>query len=140
MAVIVQNKRALAIRAAMLAKQKARRSHQFGSNDIKQLKADKRRQGKWAKKARRTSGLLDSSFVQSLKYTLPAGDVDVVLNGKKYKFFSVPEAIFNAWWQGAATCMTSDSGKVKRWWLGKTPSLGAFFNHYIKKKYSWVRM
>ena len=101
---------------------------------IKQSKLLKRKQRRWTVKSTAQKLLgkdLSSSFVSQLDYNTENGDVDVVLSGKKYRFFNVPEAIFNSWTKGGATCQTSDSGKKKRWWLGKTPSLGAFFNTYI---------
>ena len=113
------------------------------AKSIKRSKADKRAQFRWSVKSHAQKLLgkdLSSSFVESLDYNSENGDVDVVLSGKKYKFFNVPEGILVSWTKGAATCQTSDFGKVKRWWIGKTPSLGAFFNHYIKNKYGWVPM
>ena len=110
---------------------------------LKESKYLKRKQRRWRLKSgiKRMMNLqLDSSFVGYMSYDNQSNNVDVLLSGIKYRYFNVPEAIFNAWTKGAATCMTSDSGKRKQWWIGKTPSLGAFFNHYIKNKYTWVRM
>jgi len=110
--------------------------------DIKESKRDKRAQAKWnlkSKLQRLIGQELDSSFVSELEYIQDEGKVWVLLSGRKYTFFNVPEAIFTSWTKGAATCQTSDSGKRKKWWVGKTPSLGAFFNSYIKPKYIYVR-
>ena len=110
---------------------------------IKQSKLDKRKQAVWTVKSTLQRVLrreLSSSFVQSLEYDTEENYADFVLSGKKYRAFNVPEAIFVSWTKGAATCQTSDNGKKKKWWIGKTPSLGAFFNHYIKNKYTIVRM
>ena len=109
---------------------------------IKKAKSDKRLQGRWAfkSKVQRFFGIqLSSSFVSELQYLSEENKVYVILSNKKYTFLNVPEAIFTAWTKGASTCVTSDSGKKKRWWIGKTPSLGAFFNTHIKPKYTYVR-
>ncbi len=104
---------------------------------IKKAKEDKRLQGKWRLKstAQRFFGVaLSSSFVTQLDYFPEEEKVQVLLSGRPYTYKNVPELIFVAWTKGAATCSTSDSRKRKRWWIGKTPSLGAFFNDKIKNR------
>jgi len=149
---ITQATYAARLRAQMLAKQRARKrttittatlASRKRTAQIKTTKRLKRQQLKWSLKSHVQKILgrnLSSSFVSSLKFDIQTGNVDVTLSGKNYRFFNVPEAIFTAWTKGAATCQTTDNGQVKQWWIGKTPSLGAFFNHYIKNKYGWVRM
>lgn len=108
---------------------------------IKEEKFRARKQKAWwarAAKARQAGRKLKSSFVDYLEYDSDTNNVHVTLSGRKYTFMNVPPSIFNAWRKGAATCTTDDTGKKKRWWIGKTPSLGAFFNTYIKPKYSFV--
>jgi len=84
--------------------------------------------------------LMPSSFVDELIYWEDTHVVNVLLNGRWYSVYNVPQGIFTAWFQGAATCMTDDAQRTKRWIVGKTPSLGAFFNHYIKsRKYRIIR-
>ena len=140
------------LRAQMLAKQRARKrvtittateASRQRTAQIKSSKGLKRRRRKWAIKSSIQKLLgreFSSSFVSSLTYDPQTGNADALLSGRKYRFFSVPEAIFVSWTKGAATCQTSDDSGQKRWDIGKTPSLGAFFNHYIKNKYGWVRM
>ena len=145
MAIVDQAKRVAQLQAAALAKQKARKRKTITTATlparqraatIKQSKADKRAQFFWSIKSKFK---LTSSFVSELDYDMNTGNVHVLLSNEAYTFFNVPEAIFSAWTKGAATCQTSDSGKKKKWWIGKTPSLGAFFNHYIKNKYGFIK-
>jgi hypothetical protein len=89
--------------------------------------------------------LMPSSFIDALDYFGPAGgtgNVVAELSGKQYTFLNVPESIFNRWWEGKASCTTDDgNGTIRhmRWVQGKTPSLGAFFNQYIKNHYPYAR-
>lgn len=104
---------------------------------IRQSKADKRRQFRWQIKSAAQKLLrkkISSSFVHYLSYNIETGTVNCILGKKKYSFLNIHETIFNAWRKGAASCKTSDTGKKKEWWIGKTPSLGAFFNQHIKNK------
>ena len=108
---------------------------------VKQKKADLRHQQKRAIKGAQqilAGQMIDSSWITSLEW-FPDERVWVTLNGRKYTWKNVPEAIFNSWYRGAATCMTNDISGGRRWLKGDSPSLGAYFNHYIKNKYhSWT--
>ena len=110
--------------------------------ELKETKEAKRRKIKWKRLARSQlarGAQLSSSFVSELIYNYFTGTVNVLLSGKKYSFFNVPEALFNAWKEGVATCSTDDPTGQKRWEIGKNPSLGAFFNDKIKhRRYSYV--
>ena len=93
--------------------------------------------------------LMPSSVVLSLEWIehslgSPIGNVIVNIDGRMYTYFYVPSHIFDRWWAGKATCQTDDTGgfsgrKMKRWIKGKTPSLGAFYNQYIKGQYTVAR-
>lgn len=81
--------------------------------------------------------LIKSSWIKSLSYDATTQTVQMYTRfGKGYEYMGVPVSIFNDWWEGKATCKTSDFGKKKQWWVGKTPSLGAFYNKKIKGKFS----
>jgi hypothetical protein len=106
------------------------------STTLRARRKGKLRQKTWKIEAwtqRRLGRKLRSSFVSKLSWNSATGTVNVLLSGKKYSYLNVEEAIFNAWEDGGATCRTSDDGKKKLWWIGKTPSLGAFFNTYISQ-------
>lgn len=81
---------------------------------------------------------LQSSFIAMLEYDEISGYATVYMkNGSSYRYANVPRRIFQAWKAGRATCKTDDHRKwKKRWWIGKTPSLGAFYNQKIKGKYT----
>lgn len=83
--------------------------------------------------------LMPSSFIEELIYFDVDHKVHAKFGKKWYTFYNVLESIFTSWFKGQATCMTDDNQRTKRWIVGKTPSLGAFFNTYIKNKYTWVR-
>ena len=88
--------------------------------------------------------LMDSSFVTDLEYDDSLQRVNVKLSGIWYTYFNVPEFVFNSWWEGLASCTTDDvggfTGRHKKMWIvGKTPSLGAFFNQHIKNIYKYTR-
>jgi hypothetical protein len=89
--------------------------------------------------------LMPSSVVEELEaisYDARPGyvDVHVQLDDRQYTYVLVPQEVFDRWFQGKASCITDDVGKMtgkhrKKWIKGKTPSLGAFYNKYIKGKY-----
>lgn len=88
--------------------------------------------------------LMPSSFVEELDYVEEDNSVHVNLDGRQYTFFNVPVSVFNRWFEGQATCTTDAPGgwtgrNRKLWTAGKTPSLGAFFNQYIKNRYRYMR-
>lgn len=111
---------------------------------IKELKRRKRQKRRLTKQ-RKEGFKIDSSWVHELRYFMEERKVWTLFNGKKYTYFNIPQAVFTSWWEGAATCITDDTEKSKRWFVGKTPSLGAFFNSNIlnsrtgKSRYRWIR-
>ena len=155
MAVSVQRKRAMQIRARMLSKQKKRRVVLLSAEEI----AEKRRSPQMkralagaaalaALRRKRTVtkqrfeqhagiiSLMPSSVVHYLFYHEKQTVVQMRLNGRNYYAKGVPKSVFIDWTQGAAACRTNDTSSLKRWTIGKSPSLGAYFDQYIKGKYT----
>ena len=87
---------------------------------------------------------IPSSFVDELEW-VGDGRVCVSLNGNWYTYLHVKESVFARWAAGLASCITDDpiGGKKnlhrKRWIKGKTPSVGAFYNKYIKGRYTCMK-
>jgi len=84
--------------------------------------------------------LMPSSVVEELIYDPDTKKAFVQLGDNKYTYHQINESVFDRWFQGKASCITTDVGKFtgsrrKRWIAGKTPSLGAFYNKYIKGQY-----
>jgi hypothetical protein len=79
-----------------------------------------------------------SSWIDELEWHID-GRVHVSMNGSWYTYFKVKESVFLRWQAGLASCITDDpqGNKIhrKRWVKDKTPSLGAFYNKYIKGRY-----
>lgn len=98
------------------------------------LKHQRKRSLKGAK-AIQEGGMIDSSWISELRYFPNEEKVWTLFQGRKYTFRNVPEGLFNAWYAGAAATTTSDTSKERRWNIYDFPSLGAFFNQRIKKKY-----
>ena len=85
-------------------------------------------------------GLIGSSFINYLDYEPETKVVNVRLGYRNYHTTKdVPQSVFLRWKRGEATCQTNDKSSLKRWTIGKTPSLGAFFNVYIKGRYGLQR-
>jgi len=96
--------------------------------------------------------ILGSSLVLSLqaKRSGPTTvDIYVHFPSEWYAIMDVPISIFEGWEVGAATARTDDirryktgkkkgTFKKKRWWRGKHPSQGAFYNQMIKGKYPTI--
>lgn len=53
--------------------------------------------------------------------------------GAVYEYDGVPDIIFNLFARGQAAAKTNGKNNFGRWWKGKSPSLGASLNQYIKK-------
>jgi len=53
--------------------------------------------------------------------------------GPVYEYEGVPPSIFKLFSQGAAQAKTSGQNKWGKWWIHKSPSLGASMNEFIKK-------
>jgi len=159
MAVSVQHKRALEIRARMLAKQKRRRVQlpvleeevdkrrstrlsraALGGGALAALRLSrKRKQTITKKRFEQHAGITDlmpSSFISYLFYHEKQTVVQMRLNGRNYYAKGVPKNVFIDWSRGAASCRTNDTSSLKRWTIGKTPSLGAYFDQNIKGKYT----
>lgn len=84
--------------------------------------------------------LIPSSWIFGLSRDLQ-GYVYMDTPGQLYKSQKIiPLDIFNDWKRGAATCITTDTGLIKRWWRGKTPSLGAYYNKNIRGKYKFDKL
>ena len=66
-------------------------------------------------------------------------------NSRWYTFRNIPLALARRWKQGDAETKTEDpkggfTGRNRKMWVkGKYPSAGAFFNKYIKNRFSYVR-
>lgn len=115
------------------------------------------RQKGWETEASESFGnfeLIPSSFIVGLEWIDSPTDFEHVIlhvrieqsNGNKiwYSYRNVPRGVVMEFWQGNASCTTDAPGgftgrKRKLWWVGKNPSLGAFFNQYIKHNYSAIR-
>ena len=110
------------------------------SQTIKGQNQTQRQQAKWRKRTdilRAHGYKLPSSFVDVLEYDRMTSQVRVILGGRPYIFYDVPATVFERFYQGEAMCKTAD--RYWRWWKGKYPSLGAFFNGYIKDHYRWTK-
>ena len=99
-----------------------------------------RAQNRWTQRTtilRQNHYKLPSSFVDVLEYDRMTSQVRVILGGRPYIFHDVPAHVFERFFAGEAVCRTAD--RHWRWWIGKYPSLGAFFNAHIKNIYRWTR-
>lgn len=77
---------------------------------------------------------LQSSNVYGIKYNPKNGKMLVRFQkGSVYEYDQVPPYIFNAFRNGAAPARTKGKNQFGQWWKGKTPSLGAALNAYIKE-------
>jgi len=89
--------------------------------------------------------LMGSSVVQYLDYDPETKVINVRLGASRrgtrdyHTTKPVSQSVFNRWKRGEATCRTDDKSGLKRWSEGDTPSLGAFFNVFIKGRYGLVR-
>ena len=76
---------------------------------------------------------LNSSNIYGFRYNPKSQKLKVRFQGGSvYEYDGVPENIFNAFRQGAASARTSGQNQYGRWWQGKNPSLGAAFWNYIR--------
>jgi hypothetical protein len=53
-------------------------------------------------------------------------------NGPVYQYQNVPEEIFEVFRRGAIPARTNGRNRWGKWWVGKTPSLGATFYQTIR--------
>lgn len=73
---------------------------------------------------------IPSSFITDLKYDVFTQTLSVFIQGRPYLYPNITASTYLAFEQGRAACRTKD--KRGRWWPGKFPSLGAYYNQYIK--------
>ena len=84
--------------------------------------------------------LMDSSWIKGLDYDPMTKIATTIFRLHSYNFHAIPKRVFDRWYLGMASCMTDDASDLKRWWVGKTPSLGAFFNQQINGRYAYERV
>lgn len=95
--------------------------------------------------------LMPSSVITALElppqfqfYDISPVNIWVEFNGVPYTFLNVPRQTYYGWWNGNAACTTDDreggmTGRHrKEWIIGKSPSLGAFYNQYIKNHFQYL--
>jgi hypothetical protein len=76
---------------------------------------------------------LKSSNVYGFRYNPLKKELAVRFNqGSVYRYSGVPKQIFDMFAQGDGVAKTSGSNRWGRWWVGKSPSLGAALNNLIK--------
>jgi hypothetical protein len=77
---------------------------------------------------------LQSSTVYGFKYSPKNKRLFVKFQGDGvYKYDNVPRNIANLFANGSAKAKTQGSNRYGAWFVGKSPSLGASLNEYIKK-------
>jgi len=82
---------------------------------------------------------MPSSNIHSFNYDYDNGNLLVKFQGDKgagqgpiYSYGGVQPYIFNLFKRGAAIAKTSGKNKWGKWWKGKSPSMGAAMNAFIK--------
>jgi len=78
---------------------------------------------------------ISSCVIFGMEYDEQTKDCYVSLPRQDRIYHNVPKALFDLWKKGSSTCITSDPSKKRWWWIGKSPSLGAFYTKHIKGKY-----
>jgi hypothetical protein len=53
--------------------------------------------------------------------------------GGVYEYSGIPRGIYQAFISGSAAAKTKGKNKYGKWWVGKTPSLGAAMHEYVKR-------
>ncbi len=77
---------------------------------------------------------LQSSNIYGANYDPKSGKLRVRFQeGNVYEYDNVPPYVFNAFRNGASAAKTSGSNRFGKWWVGKSPSLGAAFWNYIRQ-------
>lgn len=118
-----------------------------GRADIKQNRKSRilgalhqRVQERRAASAIQSGRMIPSSWISTIAQDMQ-GYIYVTMSGVLFKSsVTIPISIFDDWKEGKATCITTDSGIIKRWWRGKTPSLGAYYNKHIRGKYKFNKV
>lgn len=76
---------------------------------------------------------LNSSNVWGAVYDPRSGTMRVRFQGgSEYEYDGIPSNIFKALIKGNAAAKTKGKNEYGQWWPGKTPSMGAALNQYIK--------
>lgn len=76
---------------------------------------------------------LNSSNIWGTAYDRRTGKMRVRFQGgSEYEYDGVPANIYKAFSQGNASAKTQGQNRYGRWWISKSPSLGAAMNQYIK--------
>ena len=77
--------------------------------------------------------LLPSSFITDLDYDQFKRTVRVQMHHKKwYEYGNISPNKFLRFMTGRAVCVTNDPTGRNRWYRGKSKSMGAFYNQFIK--------
>lgn len=77
---------------------------------------------------------LNSSTIWGTAYDPKTGKMQVRFQGgKEYEYDGVPPNIYKAFSQGQASAKTKGQNDYGKWWVSKSPSLGAAMNQYIKQ-------
>jgi hypothetical protein len=76
--------------------------------------------------------LIKSSFIDEINYSAATMSLDVVIGASTFTYHNIPYSRVLRFMQGRATCISNDPTRRRRWWRGKTPSIGAFYNQFIK--------
>ncbi|MDC7243654.1 MAG: KTSC domain-containing protein [Sphaerochaetaceae bacterium] len=76
---------------------------------------------------------LQSSNIYGFQYDSQTGTLRVRFQGDGvYQYEGVPQSVFQIFANGAIPAKTSGQNNYGRWWVGKSPSLGASFHELIK--------
>lgn len=77
---------------------------------------------------------IKSSNVKKIMYNDETSEMFIQFQDKSiYTYFNVPFQMFLDVSGGKATCITSGENKYGRWWVGKSPSVGAAVHEYLIK-------
>ncbi len=76
--------------------------------------------------------LINSSFIEQIDYNMLTKTLIVVIDGKMHFYKNINYRKYSKFIQGRAICLTNDPTGLNRWHKGKTPSLGAYYNQFIK--------
>lgn len=78
---------------------------------------------------------IKSSNVKKIMYEDETKEMTIQFNDKSiYTYYEVPFDLFLDVSGGNAVCITSGENKYGRWWIGKTPSVGAAVHKFLVKK------
>lgn len=84
---------------------------------------------------------LQSSNIYGFQYNPREGNLRVRFQGGgMYDYEGVSPQVFKAFQAGAIPARTNGQNQYGRWWVGKTPSLGASFFNLIRDRYPYQRV